>query len=58
MDIENTSFMNQIKMTVSIGVGQFATLEKETEFFDRVDKALYRAKKQGRNCVVVDYTAK
>ena len=58
MDIENTSFMNQIKMTVSIGVGQFATLEKETEFFDRVDKALYRAKKQGRNCVVVDYTVK
>ena len=55
LDIENALFLNRISITVSIAVGQFSNLEKDTEFFDRVDKALYRAKKQGRNCVVVDY---
>ncbi|PPD35882.1 MAG: hypothetical protein CTY19_02225 [Methylomonas sp.] len=56
LDIENAVFLNRISITVSIAVGQFSMMEKENEFFDRVDKALFRAKKQGRNCVVVDYT--
>lgn len=55
LDIENALFLNKINITVSIAVGQFSSLEKETDFFERVDQALYRAKKQGRNCVVVDY---
>ncbi len=50
--IENLVFVNQIKITVSIGVGQFSPTENENEFFDRVDKALYQAKNNGRNCVV------
>ena len=52
--IENYSFVQQIKVTVSIGVGQFSLTEHESLFFDRVDKALYLAKQQGRNRVVAD----
>lgn len=55
LDIENTLFLHRIQLTISIAVGQYSNLENETEFFERVDKALYRAKKQGRNCVMVDY---
>jgi diguanylate cyclase (GGDEF)-like protein len=52
--IENYSFVQQIKVTVSIGAGQFSLTEHESLFFDRVDKALYLAKQQGRNRVVAD----
>jgi diguanylate cyclase (GGDEF)-like protein len=53
--VENTSFMNvdeKIKVTVSAGVGEVVS-ERDTPetFVDRVDAALYEAKKSGRNRV-------
>jgi diguanylate cyclase (GGDEF)-like protein/PAS domain S-box-containing protein len=39
------------KVTVSVGVVQFSTDENSPALLKRVDKALYRAKARGRNCV-------
>lgn len=52
--IENLALPQQIRVTISIGAGEFAVAETEQAFFERVDKALYRAKRNGRNCVVAD----
>jgi diguanylate cyclase (GGDEF)-like protein len=53
--VENTSFMNadeKIKVTVSAGVGEVVAESDTPEtFVDRVDAALYEAKKNGRNRV-------
>jgi two-component system cell cycle response regulator len=38
--------------TVSAGVGQYKDGETGHEFFEKTDKALYQAKKQGRNRIV------
>ncbi len=40
-------------ITASIGVGRYRLGESAYEFIHRCDKALYQAKKNGRNCVVV-----
>lgn len=39
-------------VTVSIGVAQFRLGESATQFIERCDKALYLAKRTGRNCVI------
>ena len=53
--VENASFMHadeKIKVTVSAGVGEVvAESETPETFVDRVDAALYQAKKNGRNRV-------
>jgi diguanylate cyclase len=41
-------------ITVSIGVGQFQFGESMEDLIDRCDRALYQAKKRGRNCVVTE----
>jgi diguanylate cyclase len=41
-------------ITVSIGVGQFQLGESMADLIDRCDLALYRAKKTGRNRVVIE----
>ena len=41
-------------ITVSIGISSFRSGEPSGAFVDRADKSLYRAKKIGRNCVVVE----
>lgn len=40
------------KVTASFGVGQFDTRETREGFVSRVDRALYRAKASGRDCVI------
>ncbi|MBF0200383.1 MAG: diguanylate cyclase [Desulfamplus sp.] len=56
-NIEKIEFLYKketIKMTVSIGVSQVNSGDKNHEkVFERADKALYRAKQEGRNRVVV-----
>jgi len=42
-------------ITVSIGVGQFQLGESMEDMIDRCDRALYQAKKRGRNLVVTEH---
>ncbi len=44
--------MRLTRVTVSVGVSQFKGDRKK--FFDDADRALYRAKADGKNCVIVD----
>ena len=44
--------LRPVRVTVSIGVAQFAGNRKT--FFRAADRALYRAKDHGKNCVVTD----
>ena len=46
---ENTKV---VPVSASFGVTQYHICEDKEQFFDRVDKALYKAKKDGRNRVV------
>ena len=55
--ISETSFilddsLRPTRVTVSIGVAQFRGNRKE--FFQAADRALYRAKDDGKNCVVTE----
>lgn len=51
--IENRNFDTQdLKVTASFGVTQAKKTDTLESIFDRVDKALYEAKKMGKNCVV------
>ncbi|MCD6172974.1 MAG: GGDEF domain-containing protein [Sulfurimonas sp.] len=50
--IENHIFKNAEKITVSIGIDIAKKDDTVESFFLRVDKALYRAKDNGRNCIV------
>ena len=44
---------HSITVTCSIGVAELAAQDSADSLFDRADKALYRAKEEGRNRVVV-----
>jgi diguanylate cyclase len=41
-------------ITISVGVAQFQLGESMTDLIDRCDRALYQAKRTGRNCVVTE----
>lgn len=43
------------KVTVSIGVAQYALGESVAELFERCDRALYLAKRMGRNCTFTEH---
>jgi PleD family two-component response regulator len=47
--------MRIVKVTVSIGVAQYQGDRKA--FFANADRALYRAKAEGKDCVVADAPA-
>ncbi len=49
--IEQRTFTDGAKVTISVGVGEYVIGEDEKTFFCRVDQALYRAKAKGRNLV-------
>ncbi|HXE97786.1 MAG TPA: diguanylate cyclase [Dongiaceae bacterium] len=42
---------SEVHKTISVGVGQYASNEKESSFLERVDMGMYRAKNQGKNQV-------
>jgi diguanylate cyclase (GGDEF)-like protein/PAS domain S-box-containing protein len=50
--IENMDFNIKDKITASFGVGIYKDDETKIEFFERIDEALYTAKKSGRNLVI------
>ena len=57
MTIAENSFilddsMRPTRITVSIGVAQYRGNRKT--FFQQADRALYRAKAEGKNCVVIE----
>ena len=54
--IEGNDFFyknQKIKLTVSIGVTSDTDCDTSDEMFDKADKALYKAKSSGRNCVKI-----
>lgn len=51
--IENTTFTNNIQLTISIGIAEFNELSSNLEeLIDQADKNLYKAKQLGRNQVI------
>jgi diguanylate cyclase (GGDEF)-like protein len=49
--LEETSFKVIDKLTVSIGVSEYDGEDTIKSWLERTDKALYKAKNKGRNCV-------
>ncbi|MFA6969796.1 MAG: diguanylate cyclase [Gallionella sp.] len=52
--IDQFAFGNDVSVTISAGVGEYLSKEDEKSFFQRVDRALYKAKANGRNLVEID----
>lgn len=52
--VEEHLFIEDIKITVSIGVAQYKMSESAEKWISRADSALYKAKKSGRNKVLSD----
>lgn len=52
IDIEDVD-TKSLKVTISMGLAEFNTVETGKELFERADKALYEAKTTGRNKVCV-----
>ncbi|WP_457743689.1 diguanylate cyclase [Sulfurimonas sp.] len=50
--VENRPMAGHYNITVSIGVSQYKCSENKSTLIQRVDKALYKAKENGRNQVV------
>lgn len=48
-NIENTTFVKDIKITCSFGITQIKAEDTKESLFERADEALYEAKKTGRN---------
>lgn len=51
--LENTIFESIAKITASFGVTEVRADDSEATLFERVDKAMYRAKAEGRNRISV-----
>lgn len=45
---------NEIKVTISIGVSSDTQAETPQQMFDNADRALYKAKEDGRNRIIVE----
>jgi len=54
IEVEQEEFVEQIHITISLGVAQFHAEDSIDSLLKRVDAALYQAKQQGRNRVIVD----
>jgi PleD family two-component response regulator len=49
--VAGISFLGQVSLTLSIGVGEFILADPADNFMSRVEQALQRAKHLGRNRV-------
>lgn len=49
--VEKTSFIGGLRITISIGIGQYSDGHTPSDLVKQVDNGLYRAKKNGRNKV-------
>ncbi|MCR5625199.1 MAG: diguanylate cyclase, partial [Lachnospiraceae bacterium] len=54
--IEEYDFPEVGKVTCSIGITKMEFDDTVEDAFERMDKALYKAKEDGRNCVRAIYT--
>lgn len=52
--IEQTKFINDIPITISIGVTKIKDTDTQSSLLDRADSLLYKAKESGRNKVEFD----
>lgn len=50
--IESHDFPEVGRVTISVGIAYFKEGDNQQNIYARADSALYRAKRQGRNCVV------
>lgn len=50
--VEDYCFPENLKLTCSIGISNFQSTDTPHSIISRVDRALYIAKNNGRNCVV------
>ena len=55
--VQQHVFAAGVRLSISLGVGEYVPGENEFELFQRIDRALYRAKLNGRNRVEADRTA-
>lgn len=53
-NIAATTFADNVRVTISVGLGEYLPPEKEIDFLHRIDRALYRAKQGGRDRVEID----
>jgi diguanylate cyclase (GGDEF)-like protein len=56
-EIEKAQFQcndEEITITVSLGISQYRASESREKWIDRADKAMYKAKQLGRNCVCTE----
>lgn len=50
--VENAAFLDDIKITISVGISELTAKKSTKHWVEQADKALYQAKNKGRNCVV------
>ena len=53
--IESYTFIQELKITCSIGVSQLHSADTYIELFKRADEALYKAKNNGKNRVEIEH---
>ncbi len=51
--IESSVFKDDARITISVGISALTEEKGTVEWVEQADKALYSAKSNGRNCVVV-----
>ncbi|MBI5005791.1 MAG: diguanylate cyclase [Nitrosomonadales bacterium] len=56
--VEHMELLNGIRLTISLGLSEYVPEEDDSTLLERADRALYRAKRKGRNRVEVEQALK